>query len=491
MAKALEKKWQVHTGDVETAFLNAWLDPDEPPIYLIPPTETGKSDELWFAQKWTYGLRKSPKGLNKFIARAVKTKQWERITGEPQLFHNHRFPGALMSVHTDDLLLTADPKDVAKIKAELGSLMSIRWEGAFGNEWKKFFGFEWKHVNDEITCRVPLSYYENMLSDWKMEKCKPALNPFSPAMLHPPEDSRDVDEQTHSRYRRTVGQLLWILPARPTLAHTIKELYRGNSAPKTYHVIGLKRTLKYIQRTKHNILVLKYDGPTGLRVWADSDWRAPRSTTGGLHRWNGVLLESASKTQSIPALSSGEAELISMSDDGKEGRFLQQILEEIEGHEVPILLYCDSSAAIGSAKRMGVGKIRHLELRELWIQEQVAQKKLQVEKIQSSDNDADILTKQIKGQQLFEMLCERLGERQNDGEADEQNHVREDDETETESCVNEIDKNEWWRKRLKQAMYECGYGEGYAGDFVDQLQTEADGTVILSQLAVVTACGRP
>ena len=57
--------------------------------------------------------------------------------------------------------------------------------------------------------------------------------------------------------------------------------------------------------------------------------------------------------------------------------------------------------------------------------------------------------------------------------------------------MNEIDKNEWWRKRLRQAMCEYGYGEGYAEDLVDQLQTEADGTVILSQLAVVTACGRP
>ena len=133
--------------------------------------------------------------------------------------------------------------------------------------------------------------------------------------------------------------------------HNIKELSRANSAPKTHHVGGLKRTLKYIQRTKHNILVLRYDGPTDLRIWADSDWRAPRSTTGGVHRWNGVLLESASKTQTVPALSSGEAELISMNDAGKEGRLLQQILEEIEGHEVPIILYCDSNAAIGSAKQ--------------------------------------------------------------------------------------------------------------------------------------------
>ena len=74
---------------------------------------------------------------------------------------------------------------------------------------------------------------------------------------------------------------------------------------------------------------------------------------------------------------------------------------------------------------MGVGKIRHPELRELWIQEQVAQKKLRLEKIQSSENDADILTKQVKGQQQFEMLCESLGERQDDHAEDEvEYHVR-------------------------------------------------------------------
>ena len=175
-----------------------------------------------------------------------------------------------MSVHTDDLLFTADPKDVAKIKAELGSLMGIRWEGAVGDEWKKFLGFEWRHVNDEIMCRVPISYYEGMLRDWKMEKCKPTLNPFSPTMLREPQDPQDVDEQTHSRYRRTVGQLLWILPARPSSAHTIKELSRANSAPKTHHFGGLKRTLKYIQRTKHYVLILRHNGQTGLRIWADS-----------------------------------------------------------------------------------------------------------------------------------------------------------------------------------------------------------------------------
>ena len=179
-----------------------------------------------------------------------------------------------------------------------------------------------------------------------------------------------------------------------------------------------------------------------------------------------------------------------MNEAGKEGRFLQQILEEIEGHEVPIILYCDSTAAIGSAKRMGVGKIRHLELRELWIQEQVAQRKLQVEKIHSSENDAEILTKQVKGQQLFEMLCERLGEREDDRQDDEQYHVRGEEETETESCVDKIDKNEWWRRRSRQAIYEYGWSRSYAEDLVDQLRTETDGAIVLGQLAVVSTCGK-
>ena len=39
-------------------------------------------------------------------------------------------------------------------------------------------------------------------------------------------------------------------------------------------------------------------------------------------------------------------------------------------------------------------------------------------------------------------------------------------------------------------MYEYGYDKYLAENWVDQLRTENDGTIILSQLAVVVACGR-
>ena len=53
-----------------------------------------------------------------------------------------------------------------------------------------------------------------------------------------------------------------------------------------------------------------------------------------------------------------------------------------------------------------------------------------------------------------------------------------------------IDKNEWWRKRLRQSMYQYGYDQDEARSVVEELQTETDGAIILSQLAVVVACGK-
>ncbi len=55
----------------------------------------------------------------------------------------------------------------------------------------------------------------------------------------------------------------------------------------------------------------------------------------------------------------------------------------------------DSSAAKSIASRRGCGKVRHLEVRELWLQDRVAKGELQVKKVKGEDNIADILTKRV------------------------------------------------------------------------------------------------
>ena len=43
------------------------------------------------------------------------------------------------------------------------------------------------------------------------------------------------------------------------------------------------------------------------------------------------------------------------------------------GVQESVVMFTDSSAALGTASRMGLGKVRHIEVAQLWVQEKVRQ----------------------------------------------------------------------------------------------------------------------
>ena len=63
------------------------------------------------------------------------------------------------------------------------------------------------------------------------------------------------------------------------------------------------------------------------------------------------------------------------------------------GSDMKILILTDASAALGIVRRRGLGTIRHLDATDLWIQEQVKSKEIDVQKIAGTENVADALTK--------------------------------------------------------------------------------------------------
>ena len=64
--------------------------------------------------------------------------------------------------------------------------------------------------------------------------------------------------------------------------------------------------------------------------------------------------------------------------------------------EVTSRLYADASAALSIAKRQGAGKMRHINVKSLWLQEKAVQAILGYEKIKGEDNPADGLTKHVR-----------------------------------------------------------------------------------------------
>ena len=96
-----------------------------------------------------------------------------------------------------------------------------------------------------------------------------------------------------------------------------------------------------------------------------------------------------SKTQTTVCLISGEAELRGISDGLAQAIGLQSIARDL-GITYHIKMWSDATAAIGIARRRGMGKIRHLDVMDLWIQEKFTSKAASIDKVLGTENPADI-----------------------------------------------------------------------------------------------------
>merc|ERR1711894_711566 len=70
----------------------------------------------------------------------------------------------------------------------------------------------------------------------------------------------------------------------------------------------------------------------------------------------------------------------------------------------------DSSAAIGICRRTGLGKVRHLGVGQLWVQEKLRAGDFSLYKHPGAENPGDLLTKHVDGATV-QGHCERAGVR--------------------------------------------------------------------------------
>ena len=113
------------------------------------------------------------------------------------------------------------------------------------------------------------------------------------------------------------------------------------------------------------------------------------------------------------ALSSGEAEYYGLVRGVSQALGLKGMYRDV-GVEVGIHAYVDASAAVGIACRRGLGKVRHIELDQLWLQSQVARGRVRVFKVPGESNVADSLTKHSTAEKIG-MTVWRTGGRVREG----------------------------------------------------------------------------
>ena len=119
----------------------------------------------------------------------------------------------------------------------------------------------------------------------------------------------------------------------------------------------------------------------------------------GLRHW--------SATQPTIALSSGEAELGGMCKGASKLIGMHSMSTDL-GFSFKLQMATDATAAMGMSRRLGIGRIRHLDTSMLWIQAKIRNGDIDLEKVLGKLNPADSLTKHLSGPEITEHM-KRLG----------------------------------------------------------------------------------
>jgi len=258
-----------------------------------------------------------------------------------------------------------------------------------------------------------------------MEDATPYKTPLQVRSLEPSKDIYRPKEDNESPldincpYAHAVGALLYLANStRPDIAFAVSLLARHTHSPTVRHWQGVKHLLRYLKGTSDLGLFFPHKGDKDLVGYADagflSDPSSGRSQTGHVFLYGGTSLSWRSVKQTLVATSSNHAEILALYEAAKEAVFLRSVVnylktatgqDELRATNEPTVLYEDNAACI---YQIGKGFIKgertkHIAPKFFYAAE-VNHQEIEVTKIASSENVADIFTKTLPAVRHWEIL---------------------------------------------------------------------------------------
>ena len=119
--------------------------------------------------------------------------------------------------------------------------------------------------------------------------------------------------------------------------------------------------------------------------------------------FGGHCVKTWASTQAVVALSSGESEYYGLVKAGCSAIGLRALCGDMR-MQCGVKFLTDSTAARGICLRRGVGKVRHMDVQLLWLQERVQSGELRLEKVWGHENVADLMTKYVDAATILRLV---------------------------------------------------------------------------------------
>jgi len=394
--------------DVRRAYFHAQA---RRPVYVELPPEDEKPGMCGRLNKSMYGTRDAAQNWELEYTEFMESIGFEAGKSSPCLF-NHQSKKLRVVVYGDDFTVLAKAKELDWFRDMIKSRFEVKFRARLGpgeqdDKSVRILNRIVEWTKEGIRYESDQRHVDIMIKQMGLDKQSKTLTTpvLKPSDLAAQEDDTELLDSTEStRYRAVTARGMYLSQDRSDIQYAVKELSRHMSAPTKKDMRALTRLCRYLVGKPRLVNRFEYQRRVEkLTIWGDTDFAGCRetrkSTTGGLVQLGGHLLKSWSVTQSVIALSSGEAEYYGLVKDASVGIGIRNMLIDL-GVQMKLDLLTDASAAKGIATRKGIGKVRHIEVSQLWLQDKARKGEIEVIKVEGSKNVADALTKAVNQEDL-------------------------------------------------------------------------------------------
>ncbi|GJZ33732.1 putative ribonuclease H-like domain-containing protein [Tanacetum coccineum] len=208
-------------------------------------------------------------------------------------------------------------------------------------------------------------------------------------------DGEDVDEHL---YRLMIGSLMYLTSSRPNIMFAVCACARFQVNPKVSHLHAVKRIFRYLKGQPKLGLWYPKDLLFDLVAYTDSDYTGAsldgKSTTGGCQFLGCRLISWQCKKQTMVANSTTESKYIAASNCCGRVLWIQNQLLDYGYNFMHTKIHIDNESTIYIVKNLVFhSKTKHIEIRHHFIIDSNKENLIQMIKIHTDQNVADLLTK--------------------------------------------------------------------------------------------------
>lgn len=406
LALSVELDLKVHQIDISSAYLNSTLH-DE--VFMFQPEGfKDKTNRVLKLKKALYGLKQSGREWNEKLDSILKTFGMMKCDSDSCVYMKGSGKSLLIiGVYVDDILLASfDDTGLERCKEFISKNFKLVDKGSVNH----FLGLEVERNQSEIKIGQK-QFILDLLKQFNMNDCRKGLTPLDPGLQLKCTNEECV-RSDKTLYQSLIGSLLYLAKCtRPDLLHTVIKLASHNSDPHVEHFTNAKGVLRYLSNTV-NVKLVYRKTKQELCCFTDADWGGDstdrKSYTGYVFILAGSAVAWESKKQPTVALSSTEAEYMSLCSASKETIYLRKLLQEIGlAYYVrsPTVIFSDNLSSHHLVRNpvFHAGS-KHIDIKHHFTREAFQNGYIDLKFVSTDEMTADILTKNLQKNKHIKFL---------------------------------------------------------------------------------------